>query len=770
MLRRVFEPKGLAVAVISVISHGSFALAAEAGSEKQLGEMVIKADKPAVPDNLPATAEGVTAKQIAESVNAVTSADTIKYMPSIVVRERYIGDRNGIVSTRTTGTISSAQSVVYGDSILLSNFLGNSYSYPPRWGMVSPEEIERVDIIYGPFSALYPGNSMGGVVQMTTRMPDKFEAHAALQVFQESFKLYGTNETNNGVHGSASAGNKFGDWSLWMSGDHLDTTGHPMSFGVASLKAGAGGTAVSGAYKDTDQTGAARVITGGYSIDHTIQDNGKIKLAYDFSPTVRATYTLGMWQNKSDTSVDSYLRDAAGNTVYNTAAAGAYQYVRVDNQRYTVAGMSPGHAESEHWMHGLSVKSNTRGVWDWEASASMYNYNKDISRVASNTGTDSGTGSVRPGGQVTLMDGTGWQNLDLRGEWRPGGSLKSEHQVSFGYHYDRYVLDSDTYSVTNDWLTGAAGAMSSASKGKTQTQALYLQDAWRFAPAWTLVVGGRTERWRAFSGSNSTATATQGYDDREQTTFSPKASLSFQASSDWTLRGALGKAYRFPTVGELFQTTKVGAATTLLNDPNLRPEQVVSGELTAERALDSGLWRVSLFQENKRDALYSQTDTTVSPNITSIQNIDSIRTRGIETALQVNDLWVRGFDLSGSVTYTNSTILRDDRNTALVGKYQPRIPDWRATLVGVYHPSDRLSYSMAIRYSGRQYIALDNTDVNPNTYGGASQFLVADAKIVYQVAKQWSASLGVDNIGDYKYYVSHPYPQRTVFAGLKFDY
>ncbi|MEN6628985.1 MAG: TonB-dependent receptor, partial [Sulfuricella sp.] len=255
------------------------------------------------------------------------------------------------------------------------------------------------------------------------------------------------------------------------------------------------------------------------------------------------------------------------------------------------------------------------------------------------------------------------------------------------------------------------------------------------------------------------------YADRTDSAFSPKASLSFQASTDWALRGSLGKAVRFPTVAEMFQTITVGAIKT--NDPNLKPEQVVSGELTAERALANGLWRVSFFQEDKQDALISQVDTA---NISSVQNVDKIRTRGIETALQRSDLWIRGFDLSGSITYANSKILEDIRHPGYVGKNQPRIPDWRATVVGTYHASDRLSYSLATRYSGRQYNLLDNSDVNSLTYGGVSAFLVADAKVVYKVAKQWSASLGVDNIGDYKAYVAHPYPQRTVFANMKFDY
>ena len=161
----------------------------------------------------PATVETYDRQQIQESVNAATPAQTMKYLPSIQVRERFIGDRNGIIATRTIGAISSAQSLLYADGILLSNLLGNSFSYPPRWGMVSPEEIESISMMYGPFSSLYAGNSFGGVISIHTRMPEKFEAHANLQTFMQNFKLYGTDVTNWGNHQSASVGNKINDFS-----------------------------------------------------------------------------------------------------------------------------------------------------------------------------------------------------------------------------------------------------------------------------------------------------------------------------------------------------------------------------------------------------------------------------------------------------------------------------------------------------------------------------------------------------------------------------
>src|SRR5439155_3755181 len=85
-------------------------------------------------------------------------------------RKRNYGDNQSVLATRTWGLNSSARSLIYVDDILISNLQGNNNSNAsPRWGLVAPEEIQRIDFLYGPFAAMYPGNSIGGVLQITTR-------------------------------------------------------------------------------------------------------------------------------------------------------------------------------------------------------------------------------------------------------------------------------------------------------------------------------------------------------------------------------------------------------------------------------------------------------------------------------------------------------------------------------------------------------------------------------------------------------------------------
>src|SRR5204862_3906997 len=99
----------------------------------------------------------------------------------------------------------------------------------------------------------------------------------------------------------------------------------------------------------------------------------------------------------------------------------------------------------------------------------------------------------------------------------------------------------------------------------------------------------------------------------------------------------------------------------LTPNPNLRPEQAHSGEIAIERTMEKGRIRLSLFQENLRDALISQNATIPGTNVigSSVQNIDRVRSRGLELVGQRADALMMGLDLSGSVTFVDSEIRSD---------------------------------------------------------------------------------------------------------------
>ena len=84
-----------------------------------------------------------------------------------------------------------------------------------------------------------------------------------------------------------------------------------------------------------------------------------------------------------------------------------------------------------------------------------------------------------------------------------------------------------------------------------------------------------------------------------------------------------------------------------------------------------------------------------------------------------------------------------------------------------YKPDDKWSFTAAARVQGWMYSTLDNSDYVHNVYGAFDPFFVVDLKARYQFMPHAAVELGIDNVGDYKYFLFHPFPQRTVIASLK---
>lgn len=688
--------------------------------------------------------------------NATESADALKYAPDMQVRKRFIGDPNAIVSGRNAGTLQSARSLVYVDGLLISNLMTNGWDGAPRWGMVTPQEIGAVDIQYGPYSALYPGNSIGGTVLIHTVLPQRLTASAEAQVFSQDFRdVYGAGGHYNGHRVAASLGDRHGRWSWLLSLSRLDNHGQPMQY--ATAKAGgdpAQAQPASGGTIDRNPNGTPRLVYGANSIEHTVQDQARLKLGVDLGEHVAALFSVGWWRNRADDRTRSLLRDDAGKPIGGGV-------VNVGGQPWTLpaSGLAPTAANDTHMLYGVEFNGHLDNGWRWTAVASHYDFLR--SHLASANEAEPGTPGHGPG---TLADrgGSGWDTLDLRSS----GPLGDSHMLYAGVHGDRYVLDSRVRNAS-DWQGRADGSLASLFAGRSQTRAAYLQDVWSFADDWALTLGGRLEQWRAYGGRLGQGNALARYADRRRTDFSPKAALAWDFADDFELRLALGRAVRYPTVTELFQGSLV-AGTIVNNNPLLKPEIDDSAELGLSRQLDHGHWRVSLYRDRIADSLYSQTDITVTPVVTSVQNIERMRSRGIEVEAGLHDLWIEGLDVSASAAFNDARTVRDRRYPLADGHWFPRMPRIRASVFADYRFAPQWDASLGIRHSGRQYGTLDNSD-HLDTYGAVSRFTVADAKLRWAFAPGWHAALGVDNLTNARYWVYHPYAGRTWFGELRWE-
>jgi iron complex outermembrane receptor protein len=750
-------------AAFTILSAVTPSQAQTIGAGLQPEYVIVTADRTRSADPGAADTQ-ISAAKAQEQINTVNTEDMLKYAPSLVVRKRHYGDVQDPLATRTSGLGASARSLIFVDGIMVSAPIGNNNgAASPHFGVAAPQDVSRIDVLYGPFAARYSGSSIGAVINITTKMPDHFELYGDATGAVETFNQYATDESVGTWQLAGGVGDRDGAFSWRLSANHLDSLAQPLGYATLTRPAAASavGIPVSGAFNDLNRTGAPIAVIGDTGVEHQVQDTDTLKLAYDFANQWQLTYTASLFHQNDDAGVRTYLRDAAGNPVYaaNTNIGG-YNYniaaSTFSNQVYNY--------QQTQLAQGLSLASAKDGDFSWEILASNYAYLGDKQR----TPTAALPGAVTSGaGTINRMNGTGWTTLDANGVWRGW----TDHELSFGAHRDAETFAQTRNNLT-DWIAGGTGSVVNAAKGRTATSALWLQDIWSLAPAVKAAFGLRYEDWRAYGGSNVSAAPVLNVSQPRisANTLSPKASLAWQISDAWSLNGSWGVAYRMPTVTELYQAITTGTSLTVPN-PNLKPERASSYELAAERVTGSGRMRMSLFEEDITSALLSQSAPLVPGSNTLfsfVQNVDRTQVRGVEFVVDQYDVLIPGLELMGSFTAADGRIRQDKAFAASVGKFIPGVPKLKANAVATFRPDDQWSFTLGARYSDRTFGTIDNSDVISQTYQGFAGYFVVDTRARYKLDDNWNISVGVDNLNNDKYFLFHPFPQRTVVMEIHY--
>lgn len=753
----------LPLAGVSLLRAQSLApLAKEAANETvRLEKITVSAEaSPRILENFPATSEAVTRMRIEETINSLDAEDAIKYFPSLFVRKRNNGDTQPVMATRTWGVSSSARSLVYADGALLTALIANNNNIgAPRWGLVAPTEIERVEVLYGPFSAAFPGNSMGAVLEITTRLPEKTEASLSQTIAVQHHHLYGTRGDYRTAQTAASLGTRTGKLVLSGTANFQESFSQPLAYVTSPTFP----VVTSGGYSAVNKLGAPANVLGATGLLHNETASLKLKVAYDLTPAIRLGYTFGWWRNNADAHAETYLRDANGRPTFaglSGFASGTYSL------------------QQEHTSHSVSLKTDTKSDWNFETVLTRYEMNKDHQRGPTVAAPTGGGTLFAPGGRVAVLAGTRWSTADFKARWNRS-ALRTAHQVSFGAHEDFYRLFNPTYN-TPDWTSGQSlESVATEGDGKTRTRALWLQDVWQPMSTVRVTTGLRYEEWKGYDGYNANGSVAVRQSSLAATRLSPKAVVAWTPAKSWTLAASLARAYRFPTAGELYQLVSTGTTFTSPN-PDLKPDNVVASELRIERVREGGRLRLSLFQDDVHDAIISQFKPLVAGSsqlYNYISNVDHVRSRGLEFSLQQNNLLVRGLEFSGSVTYLDArTLALSGRASATaapdaaIGKFLPNIPRLRSSFVLTYRRDKYWAFTAAGRSSTMLFTTLDNADVAPNNYQGFSGFFVADVRVHYQHDRRWSGSLGVDNLFDREYFLFHPFPQRTLVMDASYTF
>jgi iron complex outermembrane recepter protein len=763
-----------ALSMLPMVWHASVH-AQGVATDAQLAPVTVTATRAPLDPNLPSSTASKTAEQL-RTQNIFNPEDALNNLPSLTVRKRYFGDRNSLVAGRSYGTLQPGRSLVYLDGYLISNFLGRFDG--PRWNMVNTEAIERVDVLYGPFSAIYPGNSMGTTVVVTERKPKGFEGSVNLTFNSQPFEEYGFSDTYNSHQLSARLASRAESGLWWSVGlQRQDSKGHPMGYcnavtGVSSSCSVASGTApataVTGVVNDLDPQSRPRAIFGATTIDHTVQDTVNLRLGYDISATQSIEGRFSWWRNDSTVTSQTSLLNANGQPVWTgRVSSGGRTYNLAENAFPT------SQRDEEHRQLGLTWKTKHRQGWNQSVVFTQYKIESDADRNASLNPVLAAQGGP---GTVTRRDGTGWNTFELQATYTPqaGDVGNGKHALILGLHRNAYTLR-NVVNDASDWRSTET-SLNQRYEGETTVTALYAQDAWKFLPDWTLTTGLRYERFKALDGSQffaGTPPVQANYAQREKSATSPKLSLAWAASDAWRFKASVGRAVRFPNVDELFNGTRTQTSISQ-SDPNLKPEVSNAAELTAEWDTAWGAsqhsLRASLFRDDSHNTIQRQSDNTVTPTVTRISNIDRVLTDGLELVWLGNDVGLRGLDLTASATWADSMVKANARNPATVGKAWQRVPKQRYTVEVSYRPDAAWLFAAAYRWHSSVYNTELNVDNNPNTFGGVSRVRKLDLRAAWRFAKGWEWAFGIDNVGNDSAWQAHTLPQRSYTTSLAYRF
>ncbi|MDQ3187232.1 MAG: TonB-dependent receptor [Pseudomonadota bacterium] len=731
----------------------------------------------------------VTRTQI-ERQNAQTTEEVLKYQPSLQIRQRYVGDPNGVLGIRGADMFSTARNMVYADGLPLHNFLQASFNGAPRWSMVGPNEIDAVDIVYGPFSAEYSGNSIGGVVNIRTRMPRKQEFYVETSLFIQPYKLYGPDKgTFIGDRQYVSYGNRIKDvLTVFASYNRLEAQSHPQSYFIDNTGLGipsGGQTAVTGGIRSPDTRGIPSIIYGDTGPEKVNTNLFKLKLGYDLTPELQVIFTAAYEdRTRNQNHPRNYLHDPLGQRFYGGPQNASQTQPQTlpnaafDGSSFDVLNRGFGFSSDkrETLNLGLQLRGALTPNWNIDTTISNFDVLKDIRATAFfNPSDPNGNGT----GQLQDFKKFSWLNYDLK---LSTPALLGNQKLSFltGYHFDQYNLSFRQYALT-DYASLSRGPLQANrnNDGQTSTQAVFAQSAYRFSPGWDVTVGARQEWWSATRG----VVGSTSVPDRDESALSPKVSLGYEPGA-WKYRYSFGRAHRFPVIAELYQS--LGTPTQIITaNANLRPENGVHHNFMIEYGLPRGYVRVNVFRDDIKDAIQQVLTASGIQTQSSFQNIDQTSTTGVELMFDQRRILGSKFDFMFNGTWMNAkvdkgpVIIFNDPTGApgnfdLTGKQRIRLPHWRANFFTTYNATDAWDISLSGRYTSDSFNDLDNRDRVNNVFGAQSDFFFMDFKTSYRFklrnGLKSRVSFGITNLNNDKAFVFHPYPQRTYLVEAAFSY
>jgi iron complex outermembrane receptor protein len=353
------------------------------------------------------------------------------------------------------------------------------------------------------------------------------------------------------------------------------------------------------------------------------------------------------------------------------------------------------------------------------------------------------------------------------------------------------MLGSDARRITGDTHEDlfpapvtAASVLLRDAKGEQRLYGVFAQDVYDISEALSTTLALRYDRWENTDASRleilgSGAATLTPFPHRTDGALSPKLGLRLRPMEWLTLRAAAYRAFRAPTLNELYRPFQVGTIRTLANE-DLGPETLDGAEAGVELSTKRGLGaRVTGFWNVLHDPISNVTLRTCTspsdpgpcspasgPPVRQRQNLGDARIRGVEA--DVGWRFARPWVATAAYTFVDNRITAASGQPALVGKELPQDPRHRASVSLAFDDPRLFTAAAQVRYVGRQF------EDDQNTLPMAGVALV-DVAVQRKLGPNVDLLLAVENLLDAQYLVGRAGfdtigQPRFVHAGLRMHF
>ena len=313
------------------------------------------------------------------------------------------------------------------------------------------------------------------------------------------------------------------------------------------------------------------------------------------------------------------------------------------------------------------------------------------------------------------------------------------------------------------YVQGRASSLVGAG-GREHTVGVFLEEIVHVTPRLLLAGGARFDRWRNYRAESATRALNPGapvsanaFPDRTETAFSPQVSALYKVSARFSLAASFNRAFRQPTLNELYRSFRVGDVLTLANE-NLRAERLTGGEAGVNFSTRDGRAarvRATLFWTEIARPVANVTLNAAPTLITRRrENLGRTRSRGLELEYEARP--ARRWTLAGGYLLADARVKEFPANPELEGLRLPQVARHQLTLQLRYTNPSRFNFGLQGRFGGAQF------DDDQNRLR-LERYFTIDALVSRRLAPALELFAAAENLLNSRYSTGRT-PVRTIAA------